>query len=261
MRDITCSTLKVSVFGTIAHDHTSKALLVNSVPIHPRMLRSASLLFWWSTSTIQQLKVWASPIWSSTTVVACVPSLMSVMRSFTPSTITRFGFSSSMATDSSSRRFCQPMPRTLKTKNRSFTPSPYSASGIIRLTRICWVLCALCSVSYHNTLMGSSRMRSNPSTFFLRQQAMTIERKSVFPLFALPVLATSSESGKHSVPFILNRNCMGASSVSGVTLYSISSSWGVSFFVTFWDAVWLCLDKLSLTSLKLSSLIIFMRFL
>ncbi|MBR1503984.1 MAG: hypothetical protein IJ618_08905 [Prevotella sp.] len=53
--------------------------------------------------------------------------------------------------------------------------------------------------------------------------AINIELKSVLPLLALPVTATSSPRGKQGFPKMRNRKCIGGSSLSRV-MRSASSS-------------------------------------
>ena len=61
------------------------------------------------------------------------------------------------------------------------------------------------------------------------QHAISILVTNVFPLFALPVIATSSRLGKHGLPNSLNRNSIRSSSFSGVILsFSNSSIFGLS---------------------------------
>ena len=115
---------------------------------------------------------------------------------------------------------------------------------------------SLCSVSYHSTRNGSSRILLNGSWHILPSLASGIpprpsERRrvgdlwsgmrglggevrpptaisilvtNVLPLFALPVIATSSRLGKHGLPNSRNRNSIGSSSFSGVILNCSNNS-------------------------------------
>ena len=61
------------------------------------------------------------------------------------------------------------------------------------------------------------------------QHAISILVTNVFPLFALPVIATSSRLGKHGLPNSWNRKSIGGSSFSGVILsFSNISIFGLS---------------------------------
>ena len=228
-----CSILNTRCGSSFSQAYTSKALFMSSVPIHPRRLLSSLPLFWWSTHTMQQLLAVARCMSSSITSCASTPSLMSFTRSRMPSTTTRSGFVCTTASMSSARRCFHSAALTLNTSILC-SASLEAVSAKSLFFRMSCVDSSLCSVSYQSTLSGSfamrcsSRKQLSASVFGAASAAMPAAMSmlvtKVFPLLALPVMATSSLRGKQGLSNRRNRNSMGRSSVCEVILSCSSIS-------------------------------------
>lgn len=72
----------------------------------------------------------------------------------------------------------------------------------------------LCSVSYHSTFSGSSRILSSSRTCFSAQQAMSMDVKKVLPHFSTPVTVERSRRGKQGLPKNRRRKSSSGTSVS-----------------------------------------------